>query len=62
MIFKKAKVIKTETTSSSAIAERPHWRVGKFWPEVEDSILRALFCSSVFNHFDADLPMLPILA
>jgi len=27
-------------TSSSAIAEKPHCRVGQFWPKVEDDILR----------------------
>jgi len=26
-------------TSSSAISERPRWRVGQFWPKGEDDIL-----------------------
>jgi len=32
----------TKITSSSAIAERPHYRVGQFWPKVEDDILQTL--------------------
>jgi len=29
-------------TSNSAIAERPHCRVGQLWPKVEDDILQTL--------------------
>jgi len=29
-------------TSSSAIAERPRWRVGQLWPKVEDDILQTI--------------------
>jgi len=29
-------------TSSSAIAERPRYRVGQLWPKVEDDILQTL--------------------
>ena len=30
------------STSSSAIAERPRCRVGQFWPKVEDDILQTV--------------------
>jgi len=38
-------------TSSSAIAERPHYRVGQFWPKVEDDILQTVY-RAIFNHCD----------
>jgi len=28
--------------TSSAIADRPRWRVGQFWPKVEDRILQTI--------------------
>jgi len=37
-----ASIAETATTTSSAIAERPHCRVGQFWPKVEDDILQTL--------------------
>jgi len=31
------------TTSSLAIAERPHCTVGQLWPKVEDDILQTIY-------------------
>jgi len=40
--------------SSSAIAERPHCRVGQFWLKVEDDILKTKLRQYrfIFNHYD----------
>jgi len=42
-------------TNSSAIAERPHCRVGYLWPKVEDCKEETIFYGHyayVFNHYD----------
>jgi len=41
------------TTSSSAIAERPRFMVGWFWPKMQDWDWETIFCRnyrSVFTH------------
>jgi len=38
-------------TSNSAIAERPHCRVGQFWTKVEADILYRHY-RPIFSHFD----------
>jgi len=40
--FIEIKLFKLLLTSSSAIAERPRCRVGRFWPKVKDEILQTI--------------------